>query len=96
MTTNSFGGALPPFDFPPQPAPAVSRMARVSKALPVVLFTAAIAAFAFKATQEAQKPRSPIAASMAPGRSLAASSLVPRGQGVIDKQSVGIASKPNN
>lgn len=43
MTTNSFGGALPPFDFPPQPAPAISRMARVSKALPVVLFTTAIA-----------------------------------------------------
>lgn len=47
MTTNSFGGALPPFDFPPQPAPAVSRMARVSKALPVVLFTTAIAGTAF-------------------------------------------------
>jgi hypothetical protein len=42
MTTNSFGGPLPPFDFPAQPAPAVSRMARVSKALPIVLVTASV------------------------------------------------------
>ncbi|KAJ3455965.1 hypothetical protein MRS44_017447 [Fusarium solani] len=96
MTTNSFGGALPPFDFPPQPAPAISRMARVSKALPVVLITTAIAAVAFKATQEAQKPRSPIAASMASGRPSAAPSLVPRGHGDVNKQSIGVATKPNN
>ncbi|KAJ4178604.1 hypothetical protein NW767_010557 [Fusarium falciforme] len=96
MTTNSFGGALPPFDFPPQPAPAISRMARVSKALPVVLFTTAIAAIAFKATQEAQTPRSPIAVSMASGRASAAPSLVPRGQGGVDKQSIGVTTKPNN
>jgi hypothetical protein len=43
MTTNSFGGPLPPFDFPAQPAPAVSRMARVSKALPMVLVAASVA-----------------------------------------------------
>ncbi|KAI8711249.1 hypothetical protein NCS52_01500800 [Fusarium sp. LHS14.1] len=95
MTTNSFGGALPPFDFPPQPAPAISRMARVSKALPVVLFTTAVAAIAFKATQEAQKSRSPIGVSMASGHPLAAPSLVPRGQGLVDKQSVGVA-KPSS
>ena len=43
MTTNSFGGALPRFDFPSQPAPAVSRMARIHKALPVVLVAATVA-----------------------------------------------------
>ncbi|EGU85006.1 hypothetical protein FOXB_04478 [Fusarium oxysporum f. sp. conglutinans Fo5176] len=45
MTTNSFGGPLPPFDFPAQPAPAVSRMARISKALPIVLVAASVAAY---------------------------------------------------
>ena len=43
MTTNSFGGALPRFDFPSQPQPAISRMARVNKALPVVLMAASVA-----------------------------------------------------
>jgi hypothetical protein len=43
MTTNSFGGALPRFDFPAQPAPAVSRMARVNKALPIILVAAGVA-----------------------------------------------------
>jgi len=43
MTTNSFGGALPRFDFPSQPQPAISRMARVNKALPVVLMVASVA-----------------------------------------------------
>jgi hypothetical protein len=43
MTTNSFGGALPRFDFPAQPAPAISRMARVNKALPMILVAAGIA-----------------------------------------------------
>ncbi|KAM5341277.1 hypothetical protein ACJ41O_015386 [Fusarium nematophilum] len=96
MTTNSFGGALPPFDFPPQPAPAVSRMARVSKALPVVLVAATIAAAAFKINKEAQGPRSPIPTSIAAGRSSAGPSLVPRGKGGVDKQSFDLQSKPNN
>ncbi|KAF4975631.1 hypothetical protein FZEAL_7622 [Fusarium zealandicum] len=93
MTTNSFGGALPRFDFPPQPAPAVSRMARVSKALPIVLVAATLAAVAFKTTQEAKESHTPIAASMAFGRASTAPSLVARGQG-IDKQNVDVGSKP--
>ncbi|KAH6951940.1 hypothetical protein DER45DRAFT_577354 [Fusarium avenaceum] len=43
MTTNSFGGALPRFDFPAQPQPAISRMARVNKALPIILVAAGVA-----------------------------------------------------
>ncbi|KAJ4249819.1 hypothetical protein NW762_012162 [Fusarium torreyae] len=92
MTTNSFGGALPRFDFPPQPAPAISRMARVSKALPLVLVAATVAAVAIKTTQDAQKPRSLIATSMA---SMPASTALSRGSGG-DKHSVNEGPRPNS
>ncbi|KAF5682451.1 hypothetical protein FCIRC_5005 [Fusarium circinatum] len=82
MTTNSFGGALPRFDFPSQPAPAVSRMARIHKALPVVLVAATVAAVALKTTQEARESHTSVHAMLfghAP-----AQGLVPRGQNIID------------
>ncbi|KAF5695628.1 hypothetical protein FDENT_253 [Fusarium denticulatum] len=91
MTTNSFGGALPRFDFPSQSAPAVSRMARVHKALPVVLVAATVAAL--KTTQEARESHASIPA-MLFGRA-PAQGLVPRGQGIIDKQNVDLGAKPN-
>ncbi|EWY85808.1 hypothetical protein FOYG_12912 [Fusarium oxysporum NRRL 32931] len=93
MTTNSFGGALPRFDFPSQPAPAVSRMARIHKALPVVLVAATVAAVALKTTQEARESHTSIPAmlfSRAP-----AQGLIPRGQGIIGKQNVDLGDKPN-
>ncbi|KAF4458507.1 hypothetical protein FALBO_14769 [Fusarium albosuccineum] len=95
MTTNSFGGPLPRFDFPAQPAPAISRMARVSKALPIVLVTATIAAAAIKTIRETQESRSPIPASMAFGRPSAALGLVPQGQGSVDNPNIGVGTKPN-
>ncbi|KAF4972712.1 hypothetical protein FSARC_777 [Fusarium sarcochroum] len=90
MTTNSFGGALPRFDFPAQPAPAITRMARNPKALPLVLVAATLAAAAIQTTKEAQQPRSLIAASMASGPG-----MVPRGQGGVDKHNGNFGSKPN-
>ncbi|KAF5577425.1 hypothetical protein FPCIR_12121 [Fusarium pseudocircinatum] len=93
MTTNSFGGALPRFDFPSQPAPAASRMARIHKALPVVLVAASVAAVALKTTQEARDSHASIPA-MLFGRA-PAQGLVPRGQGIIDKQNVDLGAKPN-
>ncbi|KAF4988776.1 hypothetical protein FGRMN_9570 [Fusarium graminum] len=85
MTTNSFGGALPRFDFPAQPAPAVTRMARISKALPVVLAAATIAAVALKTTQDSRSF----------GRSSMVQNLVPQGQVIVDKRSVDVGLKPN-
>ncbi|KAH7493774.1 hypothetical protein IWW34DRAFT_841429 [Fusarium oxysporum f. sp. albedinis] len=85
MTTNSFGGPLPPFDFPAQPAPAVSRMARVSKALPIVLVTASVVAVAVKTSQEPNAFRRPSVAQ----------DLVPQGQGIVDKRNVEVGLKPN-
>ncbi|KAF4343113.1 hypothetical protein FBEOM_2935 [Fusarium beomiforme] len=85
MTTNSFGGPLPPFDFPAQPAPAVSRMARASKALPMVLIAASVAAVAVKTSQEPNAFRRP---SMA-------QNLVPQGQGIVGKRNVEVGLKPN-
>ncbi|KAF5664707.1 hypothetical protein FHETE_6978 [Fusarium heterosporum] len=85
MTTNSFGGALPRFDFPAQPAPAVTRMARISKALPVVLAAATIAAIAPKTTQD----------SSSFGRSSMVHNLVQQGQVIVDKRSVDVGLKPN-
>ncbi|KAG5744163.1 hypothetical protein H9Q69_005341 [Fusarium xylarioides] len=92
MTTNSFGGALPRFDFPSRSAPAVSRMARMHKALPVVLVAATVAAVALKTTQEARESHTPIP-TMLFGRA-PAQSLVPRGQG-IEKRNVDLGAKPN-
>ncbi|KAJ9429810.1 hypothetical protein QL093DRAFT_2092997 [Fusarium oxysporum] len=85
MTTNSFGGPLPPFDFPAQPAPAVSRMARVSKALPIVLVTASVVAVAVKTSQEPNAFRRPSVAQ----------DLVPQRQGIVDKRNVEVGLKPN-
>ncbi|SCO78527.1 uncharacterized protein FRV6_02740 [Fusarium oxysporum] len=85
MTTNSFGGPLPPFDFPAQSAPAVSRMARISKALPIVLVAASVAAVAVKTSQEPNAFRRP----------LLAQNLVPQGQGIIDKRNIEVGLKPN-
>ncbi|RKK54884.1 hypothetical protein BFJ69_g17737 [Fusarium oxysporum] len=84
MTTNSFGGALPRFDFPPQPAPAVSRMARVNKALPAVLVATTLAAVAIKTAQEPHLFERP---SMA-------QNLVAQGQGIVDKQNGDAGLKP--
>ncbi|KAM0266631.1 hypothetical protein ACHAPA_006681 [Fusarium lateritium] len=85
MTTNSFGGALPRFDFPSQPAPAVTRMARISKALPIILFAAGVAAAALKTTQESRSF----------GRPSIVQNLVPQGQGIIQKRNVDVGSKPD-
>ncbi|KAI1059884.1 hypothetical protein LB506_009046 [Fusarium annulatum] len=93
MTTNSFGGALPRFDFPSQPAPAVSRMARIHKALPVVLVAATVAAVVLKTTQAARDSHTSIPA-MLFGRD-PAQGLVHQGQGIIDKQNVNLSPKPN-
>ncbi|KAF4418425.1 hypothetical protein F53441_14480 [Fusarium austroafricanum] len=93
MTTNSFGGALPRFDFPPQPAPAMSRMARVNKALPVVLVAATVAALAIKTTQNVKESQMTIPTMLFGGAP--AQGLVPRGQGIIDKQNIDLGSKPN-
>lgn len=40
MTTNSFGTALPRFDFPPPEPPVISRYARVAKVFPLAAFAA--------------------------------------------------------
>ncbi|KAH6974482.1 hypothetical protein BKA56DRAFT_94872 [Ilyonectria sp. MPI-CAGE-AT-0026] len=40
MTTNSFGTALPRFDFPPPEPPVISRFARVAKVFPLAAFAA--------------------------------------------------------
>ncbi|KAG5661782.1 hypothetical protein KAF25_004021 [Fusarium avenaceum] len=85
MTTNSFGGALPRFDFPAQPQPAISRMARVNKALPIILVAAGVAAAAIKTTQETRSF----------GRPSMVQNLVPQGRGIIDKRNVDTASKPD-
>ncbi|KAM0192216.1 hypothetical protein ACHAPI_008387 [Fusarium lateritium] len=85
MTTNSFGGALPRFDFPSQPAPAVTRMARISKALPIVLVAAGVAAAALKTTQESRSF----------GRPSMVQNLVPQAQGIIHKWNVDVGSKPD-
>ncbi|KAJ4247471.1 hypothetical protein NW762_013146 [Fusarium torreyae] len=47
MTTNSFGGALPRFDFPPQPAPPASFTARAARFFPraAIVTTAAAACY---------------------------------------------------
>ncbi|KAF4341210.1 hypothetical protein FBEOM_4868 [Fusarium beomiforme] len=93
MTTNSFGGALPRFDFPSQPAPAVSRMARINKALPVVLVAATVAAVALRTTQQARESHVSVS-DMLFGRA-PAQGLVPQGHGIIDKQNVDSSAKSN-
>ncbi|KPA39613.1 hypothetical protein FLAG1_07511 [Fusarium langsethiae] len=90
MTTNSFGGALPRFDFPAQPQPAISRIARINKALPVVLFAAAAAALAIKTRQNLDAP---ITTSMLFARP---QNLVPQGQQTsMDKRNGDVGLKPN-
>ncbi|RGP76890.1 hypothetical protein FLONG3_4973 [Fusarium longipes] len=89
MTTNSFGGALPRFDFPPQPQPAISRIARVNKALPVVLMAATVAALAVKTRQNLDAP---ITTSMLFARP---QNLVPQGQISMDKRNGDVGLKPN-
>ncbi|RBR16537.1 uncharacterized protein FIESC28_06946 [Fusarium coffeatum] len=90
MTTNSFGGALPRFDFPSQPQPAISRMARVNKALPVVLMAASVAALAVKTRQNLDA--APVTTSMLFARP---QNLMPQGQAIMDKRNGDVGLKPN-
>jgi hypothetical protein len=106
MTTNSFGGALPRFDFPPQPQPAISRIARVNKALPVVLVAATVAGKQFSydpimfstncppalAVKTRQNFDTPITTSMLFTRP---QNLVPQGQISMDKRNGDVGLKPN-
>ncbi|QPC70363.1 hypothetical protein HYE68_001115 [Fusarium pseudograminearum] len=90
MTTNSFGGALPRFDFPAQPQPAMSRIARINKALPVVLLAASVTALAIKTRQNFDAP---ITTSMLFARP---QNLVPQGQQTrLDKRNGDVGLKPN-
>ncbi|QPC58956.1 hypothetical protein HYE67_001187 [Fusarium culmorum] len=92
MTTNSFGGALPRFDFPAQPQPAMSRIARINKALPVVLFAATVTASAL-AIKTRQNFDAPITTSMLFARP---QNLVPQGQQTrLDKRNGDAGLKPN-
>ncbi|KAJ4128075.1 hypothetical protein NW768_008359 [Fusarium equiseti] len=90
MTTNSFGGALPRFDFPSQPQPAISRMARVNKALPVVLMAASVAVLAVKTRQNLDT--TPVTASMLFTRP---QNLVPQGQTIMDKRKGDLGLNPS-
>lgn len=107
MTTNSFGGALPRFDFPAQPQPAMSRIARINKALPVVLFAATVTGepsiysspmfFTNYPSALAIKTRqnfdAPITTSMLFARP---QNLVPQGQQTrLDKRNGDVGLKPN-
>ncbi|KAH7007622.1 hypothetical protein EDB80DRAFT_893874 [Ilyonectria destructans] len=65
MTTNSFGTALPRFDFPPPEPPVISRYARVAKVFPLAAFAATgVAAWYYI---NAPNQKTPVSANPFPG-----------------------------